>query len=1247
MKTGIKILLICLVAALLAGTAAYADNNQKNKLALDMVVIIDESASMSVPQNSLNDEYGYRHDAAAALIGLCDANKSRVALLPFSSGIITTIPGVNELKEIDIKNNGAVRRNMLKLLYNVHDRDDMNANLYTYSIVRGGETDIGSALERAVELLQENAGENRQVIIVLSDGEISFRDNDAQKKKESEQKFLNAQQAAKDSGITIYSVALKLDSKMLAKAASDTNGLYYTISSPEDLPTIFNGVFAHLVGSDVVTLNSENVSTGNDQYMTTFRVPNLSIAEANILLPVGEEGEVSVFKPGSSQAMTFNETTCLRYSTKYFTLVKILNPDQIGEWSIQYTQSSGLNKKQREALSRISINVIFSYDVVPKIVANHDPLRKKDNTVLDMYFVKPNGDTSTDAALYTGGISASLELIDSNGDAKIVSSVDGISETVIPMTGEQDRFTLPIVLKDVFPDIRGGEYTVRIALKGDGMDDIAETTMQVENLAPALTGTGTNPFADKKIHDPTRQDYENEIESVIDLNQFVSEPDTERVNFRWLDPTGDDVLEMISLRDGILTLKTKNASGKETLKIRSFDDEEAETIIEIPCQVTVVRDVIRDQYSFVITNDGESAEKGTEFTYTAKLMRGDEQITDDALLNLLNLKELSLVKTYAAEGMAPETTPLEFVRSGSEFTAKAQVSVNECSYAVEGGITLRDIPVTVNARKFGRENNAPVLTEGAENPFADTRIHDPLAEDYAEEKTCILDLNDFVSDPDHEELTYTLVAGDEAQEIVTKTLEGSKLTLQTKDLGGDEVITVNAADPEGASVSIVLPIHIDNMRTRMRENYGVELILPESVEKDTDTTFRVVLKNGDEAVTDAELLSAVDISGLVISFKPEKGEEEPVDLNWKLKDGEWVATTKSSSTSGSYVASGTVTMQGGDLSMPVKKTTGGSVGNVEPTINEEYQAGIQHRFEIEPFLWRKLDENEVEIDLNELFKDSATDQKNVGAIMIPAELKEDEQTLTDADWYARAIDPEFGYENLADNAGKKLKLSNDKAGKRRILIYDTDSDGQAVYWIYEQEIISQKNEVIILILEVLAGIVALIILIILWYWLIHRKAWTRKHGSVAISVNHVPRPTKNPFPQRGKGDVSLGYLKIAEVGSGELNTQLSAYSRMFKLRAGANAKVYVLRQKSKDAPFTMQVGMKAMNRNTKKVTWEPGEVMTIKTASTSTQYGNVQIDIKRETGMDAGAPGARPTVGKTAPAAAQQNPSGGINRPKI
>lgn len=188
-KKHLKAIAILLIVLLSAGvmSVACAQTTQQSKLALDMVLVVDESGSMSAAVNNMHDRYGYRHDAAASLIGLCDAEKSRVALLPFSTNVITTIDGVNELKEIDITSHNDTRRKMLKLLEN--DGTDYST-LYGYSRKYGGETDLGSALERAVEILVENKSDNHPVIVLLSDGEIEISDSNGGKFIPNRQKIL-------------------------------------------------------------------------------------------------------------------------------------------------------------------------------------------------------------------------------------------------------------------------------------------------------------------------------------------------------------------------------------------------------------------------------------------------------------------------------------------------------------------------------------------------------------------------------------------------------------------------------------------------------------------------------------------------------------------------------------------------------------------------------------------------------------------------------------------------------------------------------------------------------------------------------------------------------------------------------------------------------------------------------------------------------------------------------------------------
>ena len=232
----LSVCLFCLAAAEENGSESA--NQERSKLALDMVIVIDESGTMSYPGNSENDLNGYRHDAAAALISLCDAQFSRVAIVPFSTTVIdgSIIPGVNELKNISMTEFAQNRQDFLRMLVK-GDRTTKEPNLYTYSITHGGQTDLGGALERAVEILTENRSENMPVIVLLSDGEISFVGNNKEElRKTSERKFKQALEKAIKMDIKLYAVALKLDSKLLRSAAAEADGMYFNINEPVDLP---------------------------------------------------------------------------------------------------------------------------------------------------------------------------------------------------------------------------------------------------------------------------------------------------------------------------------------------------------------------------------------------------------------------------------------------------------------------------------------------------------------------------------------------------------------------------------------------------------------------------------------------------------------------------------------------------------------------------------------------------------------------------------------------------------------------------------------------------------------------------------------------------------------------------------------------------------------------------------------------------------------------------------------------------
>ena len=154
-------LCLCLVMVFSACSFTQAEETRpkQSKLALDLAIVIDESGSMSYPTNSKNDEFGYRHDAAAMLLGLCDAKQSRAALIPFSTNVVdeSVVSGVNKLVDIDLVTNESARKSMIDLLKNDSNTTGTIDTLYEFSVKKGGQTDIGGALERAVDVLTESS----------------------------------------------------------------------------------------------------------------------------------------------------------------------------------------------------------------------------------------------------------------------------------------------------------------------------------------------------------------------------------------------------------------------------------------------------------------------------------------------------------------------------------------------------------------------------------------------------------------------------------------------------------------------------------------------------------------------------------------------------------------------------------------------------------------------------------------------------------------------------------------------------------------------------------------------------------------------------------------------------------------------------------------------------------------------------------------------------------------------------------
>ncbi len=1215
---GKKLLAALVILMILASSATGAfalEQKDTSRLALDLVIALDMSSSMAKNEKQSNDMDGYRLDAAAIMLGLCDAEHSRAAIVPFAGSVLEddfyNTKHFNKLYEINILKNTATRTSMIKEL----NDDEMRR--------RGNvDTGLGEALTRAVDILLENPSSNRPVVVLMTDGKIDFSSNKATnraKTEASEKAFNEAVQKAYDYKIPIYTVGLKghggFDGELLEQTALTTGGLYHEITKASDLPEVFNSLYANEVGSNVVDLQAEMRDGENGMLTAVLNVPNRSMAEANILIPVGTKtgSAVKLYKPNQDKPVGFDGQSVIAYRTKFFTLIKILKPQEVGEWRIEF------NEEDIQAAD-VNIHVVFSYDVVPNFEFSAAEAEKQQEFTVKVKFREPNGEYTQDEYLYLGGIQATLDLSDANGN---------ILARQIRMNKTEEAFSYLFIPAELLKNVRKGKYYFTVTLKGDGMDlvsDPAEIT--IINLKPELTNEGENPFANVTIHDPTTEDYDREYSSEIDLNTYVVDRDKEVLTFEVLNAQDIDFVQTGSVKDGKITLTTRNMSGSGALRIVASDPETDKAEFEIPLSVRNIRDEIAEDYSIVVIRDEDAVEKESEYHYTAKLMNGQVWVKDTSWLDMALKSNLRVRKTYPEGKGEPKEEVLQFAAGeDGALHAKYMTELHECTYEVVGEALVRDIPVALTTAdsKFTLKNNPPVPSGKGVNPLANVFIHDPTAEKYEEEYEASLDLAAFINEPDGENVTYQaeVTEGKDVVEILELNETSGQLRVKTKNTTGKAKLKATAMDEEGAPYSWDIPVSVTNVSAVIGNTWKIETKWPESMEKGQDYTCeaKVVFENKLTKGDVSAIASLIDMSGVQLkcTADPEKSEEaEMIPLVWELNEaGDGVcAAFHTKDVSAGYELVGEARIRDIGVSMASSPVT---VGNIPPKVREEAAAELQRTFLIEPFLWENANENVFTLDLKSLFEDTPGDRLDFKVSEVQIDKKDaypDDESILKAVDEGTLTATEL---NAIDRNTNVATLNNTVPGTRVLLITATDRDDEKVSIIHTSNIISQKSRVILLILQVVAAIVALFILFELFYWFGYRKAWSRAHGNVTMAVNGVPRAENAAFPRRGRADVTLNSLRITNAanGPGDLRNTLNSIGKAVKLRAGTKGKVKVMRTGKLNKAAKISVDGRNLTGSTKQLVWTPGGKLVITMNQSGTE---ITIDLKRVSEPAAAAP---------------------------
>lgn len=314
--------------ALLCPPCLALDSNNEAKL--DVVIVIDKSGSMNH-----TDSDRLAVEGAKLFIDMMGMNGSRVGIVSFSDYAdsfveITDISGIEDKEK--------VKSAIDSLEYN-------------------GGTDIGIALKTGIEML-ESAGAigNKTTVLFFTDGRI---DTSGRSDRTEDQSRRDAQDAiASVAGLfPIYSIGLNadgsVDTGLIDEMAESTGGRSYIVDSPDELPGIFNEIFADFIKSNIISLGSF-VTDGINYTEVPVGIPNDSILEANIIiLSTDKLADVTITNPEGTSLPIDGKKIILARSNIYY-MLKLITPEK-GNWTL------GIKGPEN---CKVHINLVYNYNLV-------------------------------------------------------------------------------------------------------------------------------------------------------------------------------------------------------------------------------------------------------------------------------------------------------------------------------------------------------------------------------------------------------------------------------------------------------------------------------------------------------------------------------------------------------------------------------------------------------------------------------------------------------------------------------------------------------------------------------------------------------------------------------------------------------------------------------------------------------------------------------------------------------------------
>lgn len=479
----------------------------------NVVLVVDGSGSMIS-----TDSQNLRFEAINQFVGLLAQQGNTLGTIVFDEDIEVSMD--------------------LTPINNRSDKEEITKAIENYEVDPHGDTNIGLALDGAVDMIAAKGKQDlKSVIVLLSDGNTDLEGYQATQLSLSQK--ADAIDRARDKDIPVYTVCLNEDGSAnaneLKQIADATGGNFEEVSHPEDLKHVFQSFYNLICGTSTHSLIPSKVWDETGVLEGQFSVPSFGVQEVNIIIS-GNVSDIVLTSPDSSQ-ISGAELQNMSTVSKSFTLIKVVDPVE-GDWKIVLHGKEGKS---------VSADMVYNSDfrVEFSLLQQSDvPVNTAKTYTLTIF---DGNQVVTDKHFYKDFI-ASLCVSDASG--KLLD--------MVPMTPGKDAFSAEYSFDEI------GTYYLSSGIDGQIFTYTTDPVMvNVGNTAPYLTKDG---IITKKIY---LFPFSNETSFEIDVSDMAEDGEGDSLTYR--------VVSTAFLADdyqmtpgGVLSMKDFSVS-KGSFTIGAFD----------------------------------------------------------------------------------------------------------------------------------------------------------------------------------------------------------------------------------------------------------------------------------------------------------------------------------------------------------------------------------------------------------------------------------------------------------------------------------------------------------------------------------------------------------------------------------------------------------------------------------------------------------------------------------------------------